>query len=275
MRIERIRSRISEEYLAGGLRGVVAAVAAALHARTLGKLDLLLFYDLKWSVIKKWMLRPIFHRMARVLGLTEAEHQIGRLINMRSALVELSGSGRDGDIVEFGSYQGFSLWWLSRFRDELGMKVKVIGVDSFEGLPETSTIWRKGLFSDTSRQACEKAILKASGSDSLDQLDIHIIQGLFDDPRVKDELRALAPRIAMAHIDCDLGSSCSKALALLRKEAQHGLYLLFDDWHWHPDEIPASFRNFLSELPEKPSATEISSTRYTLYIRLDGKGGGA
>ncbi|MDT8287606.1 MAG: TylF/MycF/NovP-related O-methyltransferase [Elusimicrobiales bacterium] len=271
MKIGRIKARIKEEYSRRGIPGVSAAVMTALHARTLGKIDLLLFYDLKWSVIKRWMLRPFFHRTARRLGLTEAEHQIGRLMNMRSALAEMRDSGLKGDIVEFGSYQGFSLWWLSRFRDELGIKARVIGIDSFEGLPENSTIWRRGLFSDTSRQTCEKAILKACGSDSLKELDIHIVQGLFDDPRVEKELRALAPRIALAHIDCDLGSSCSRALRLLRPDIPGGLYLLFDDWYWHPEEIPASFSSFLDGLQEKPAVTELSSTRYTLYVRLGGK----
>ncbi|PJA12054.1 MAG: hypothetical protein COX65_09245 [Elusimicrobia bacterium CG_4_10_14_0_2_um_filter_56_8] len=268
-----IAGKIRAKYAEGGLRCVLAGVLSGLHARTFGRLDYLLFARYKWRTIGRGMINPFVYRFASALSLTEAEHQLGRLLHMYSALEAIKSSGQSGDIVEFGSYQGFSLYWLSRFRDELGLSMRVIGIDSFEGLPESSTIWKKGLFNDTSRTACEKAILRASGADSLSERNIYIIQGLFNDPRVAVELRALTSGIILAHIDCDLGSSCTQALALVGQTgARDPLYLLFDDWFWHPEEIPASFESFMRGLERPGQVEELSATKYTRYLRVSGTG---
>ena len=268
-----IAGKIRAKYEEGGLRCVLAGAFRGLHTRTLGRLDLWLFYDRKWSTIGRWAINGFYYRAAGILGFTEAEHQLGRLLHMYSALKAIKDSGQTGDIVEFGSYQGFSLYWLARFRDELGLSMRVIGIDSFEGLPEASTIWKKGLFSDTSRPGCEKAVLRASGADSLSERNIYIIQGLFNDPRVAVELRALTSGIILAHIDCDLGSSCTQALALVGQTgARDPLYLLFDDWFWHPEEIPASFESFMRGLERPGQVEELSATKYTRYLRVSGTG---
>jgi len=268
-----VAGKIAEKYREGGLRLVALGALRGLHERTAGRLDLLLFYKCKWSVIRRPVINSAVYRVFRLLGFREGEHQLGRLLHMYEILSEIKRSGREGDIVEFGSYQGFSLYWLARFRDELGLKARVIGIDSFEGLPEASTIWKKGLFSDTSRAACERAVLAAYGGGTLAERDIHIIQGLFNDPRVVAELSALTGRIAVAHVDCDLGSSCTQALGLVRAAGvAEPFYLLFDDWAWHPEEIPASFGTFLKgSLPDR-AASEVSSTRFTRYFKVSAPG---
>ena len=272
----RIREKIAEKYREGGLRLVVLAALRGLHERTVGRLDLLLFYGHKWTLIRRFMINPAVYRFFRFLRFREAEHQLGRLLHMYEILLEIKRSGRRGDIVEFGSYQGFSLYWLARFRDELGLKARVIGIDSFEGLPEASTIWKKGLFSDTSRAACERAVLEAYGGGTLGERDIHIIQGLFNEPRVAAELAELTSRIAVAHVDCDLGSSCTQALGLVRTAGvAEPFYLLFDDWAWHPEEIPASFEAFMRGSLPGSSASEVSSTRFTRYVKVSAAGGAA
>ena len=78
----------------------------------------------------------------------EAEHQIGRFLNMQKVLNEIEKNNISGDIVEFGTWQGQGLML---FDIALSKKTQrnLIGIDSFEGLPETSTIWKKGDFSNT------------------------------------------------------------------------------------------------------------------------------
>jgi hypothetical protein len=265
--------KIREKYAEGGLAGVLRGVRSGLRERTTGRLDRWLFYTHKWSLVRRPFINSFSHRAAGLLGFTEAEHQFGRLLYMYQILSEIKRSGREGDIVEFGSYQGFSLYWLARFRDELGLKARVIGIDSFEGLPEASTIWKKGLFSDTSRAACERAVLAAYGGGTLEERGIHIIQGLFNEPRVAAELAALTSRIAAAHVDCDLGSSCTQALGLVRAAGvAEPFYLLFDDWAWHPEEIPASFEAFMRNSLPGRSASEVSSTRFTRYVKVSAPG---
>lgn len=78
----------------------------------------------------------------------EAERQIGRFLNMQKVLNEIEKNNISGDIVEFGTWQGQGLML---FDIALSTKTQrnLIGIDSFEGLPETSTIWKKGDFSNT------------------------------------------------------------------------------------------------------------------------------
>ena len=261
--------KIGEKYASGGLRAVLTGALRGIHARTVGRLDRWLFYTHQWRTIKRFMVHPLPYHAFKLLGCTEGEHQLGRLLHMYSILSAIKRSGRTGDIVEFGSYRGFSLYWLARFRDELGLSMRVIGVDSFKGLPETSTIWKQGLFSDTSRAACEQAILTAYGARSLADRNISLIQGLFSDPGVAAELRSLTSAVILAHIDCDLGSSCGQALSLIRAVgACEPLYLLFDDWFWHPEEIPANFEAFMRREMPAHAIEELSTTRYTRYLRV-------
>ena len=131
------------------------------------------FISLKWYfVIISWIICGAICRLfvekkfkgrmlnLNILGVTvdtyekykfcrEAEHQIGRFLNMQKVLNEIEINNIRGDIVEFGTWQGQGLML---FDIALSKKTqrKLIGIDSFEGLPETSTIWKKGDFSNTS-----------------------------------------------------------------------------------------------------------------------------
>ncbi len=79
----------------------------------------------------------------------EAEHQIGRFINIKKVLQKVQDSDINGDLVEFGTWQGQGLI-LFDLAINKKIKKKMVGIDSFEGLPESSTVWKKGSFSNTS-----------------------------------------------------------------------------------------------------------------------------
>jgi hypothetical protein len=86
----------------------------------------------------------------------ELEHQVGRYLNMKKIVNEVKKEKIDGDILEFGTYQGLGLLMLNLcFEDN---NRKFIGIDSFEGLPHSSTVWEKGAFHDTSMQLTFKNI---------------------------------------------------------------------------------------------------------------------
>lgn len=266
-----LAEKIRSNYARGGLLELLAVAGRKLDNLTRRRLDLYLFYDHKWTYVRRWMLNPFFYHFFRALGFIEAEHQLGRLRHMREALLELKAAGVKGDLVEFGSYQGFSLYWLARFRDELGLDFKIIGVDSFEGLPVSSTIWRQGLFSDTSREGCERSVLAALGGGTLEAHKVYVIQGLFNNPAVAERLRALTSSVAAAHVDCDLGSSAAQALELVLKTGvTEPFALLFDDWYWHQEEIPASFENFMRTRLPGGASRQLSRTRYTRYLMVSG-----
>ncbi len=97
-----------------------------------------------------------YHQVAKELGDKEIEHQIGRLKNFKKIVSEMKQNNIKGDIIEFGTWQGFSLLWLSYFIERQALfSKKIIGIDSFEGLPNTKGIFAKGAFSDTSKAECE------------------------------------------------------------------------------------------------------------------------
>ena len=184
----------------------------------------------------------------------EIEHQAGRYLNMLAIAKDVY----PGDIVEFGTYQGLGIAMMSQaFGERL-----YIGIDSFTGLPESSTIWRKGWFDDTSRESTA-AWLQDLG------VYFHLIKGNFSDPNVKRDLATIAKNVALVHFDADLGSSTLQALILVEPYITAGrpIYFLFDDWGVHPDEVPDVFHVWAAAHP-KIKAEKISSTRFTRYYRI-------
>jgi methyltransferase family protein len=184
----------------------------------------------------------------------EIEHQAGRYLHMLAIAKELP----PGDIVEFGTYQGLGLAMMSQ---AFGSRL-YIGIDFFEGLPESSTIWDKGLFNDTSKEFTARWLHDLG-------VYYHLIKGRFSDPIVKRDLATIAKDVALVHFDADLGSSTVQALKLIEPYVVKGrpIYFLFDDWGVHPDEVPEAFYAWLAQHPTF-DAEKLSSTRYTRYYRL-------
>lgn len=256
-----------------GLLGFIGKLLKYLKSITLDRLDALLFKKNAWAVVRPWMLYRCYYGIIKLLGFREGEHQLGRLKNMDDIFKNIKKNGYTGDIVEFGSYRGFSLYWLARFRKKYGLNNKIIGIDSFEGLPETSSVWKKGMFDDTDYDTAFNNIKKYLDVHNLEENNIFIIKGLFGDPNVRERLRDLSDKILLAHIDCDLGSSCTCALEIVDKMHKNDpFYLLFDDWGNHPDEIPKSFSAFMNARHEQVEGTLISSTNLTRYFLISKAG---
>lgn len=201
---------------------------------------------------------------------SEVEHQVGRYINMKTIAQEIESKGVPGDIVEFGVWQGLSLLLLSKTFQNQQPARKFIGIDSFKGLPETSTIWREGAFGDTSYESVQSFI----DDNSHNRQSFHLISGWFDDPSVVTKLSSLTSDIALVHFDADLGSSTSSALRIVSqflKNLSHPIYFLFDDWGCHPDEVPDAFHHWFKTVSDRYflRAEKISTTRYTRYYRIE------
>ena len=111
-----------------------------------------------------------------------------------------------------------------------GSNQNFIGIDTFLGLPESSTVWTKGQFSNTSLDICEKNIRK--WINPLSKLEL--IQGRFNDSNVIMRLLKYHD-ISVFHFDADLGSSTEEALQVVKlclSTKQESVYFLFDDWGW-------------------------------------------
>lgn len=204
----------------------------------------------------------------------EIEHQVGRFLNMKAIIneINLENSFVGGDIVEFGTWQGLSLVYFARMLEANTFNRRLIGIDSFEGLPHDSNIWRKGLFSNTELNFVSNNFLNYTPvnftTDSL-----ILIKGWYSDAAVKEKLYSTIKYVAVVHFDADLGSSTLEALRIVepylvnRKEP---IYFLFDDWGCHPDEVPDTFFDWLNDFQQQRKVKEVklSSTKFTRYYKL-------
>lgn len=217
---------------------------------------------------------PTTHASQRGVSSREKEHQLGRFQNMQH-IAELDGKDMDGDILEFGTWRGLGLLLLMDAFDKSPVdssgdssKLKFWGVDSFQGLPSSSTIWRQGTFANSSLSRTQEFLRKHSRS------SFQLVEGLFSDSRVAEFLYLHVQKVRAIHFDADLGSSTLEALKISEHWLLGGdapIYFLFDDWGCHPDEVPDAFLAWQADLAERQVqvvSEKVCSTRLTRYFRV-------
>lgn len=119
--------------------------------------------------------------------------------------------GRDelGDYLEFGVFYGTSLLRMQRASADAGLaRIRLVGFDSFEGLPESADVegegvWRAGEFHASFGGA--RRYLTSRGAD---WNRITLVPGWYDDTLTPDTAERLGLRKAsVIMVDCDLYSS--------------------------------------------------------------------
>jgi tetratricopeptide (TPR) repeat protein len=125
----------------------------------------------------------------------------------------LSQAKIKGHIIEAGVFFGQSINLISKFKS----KQRVIGFDSFEGLPED---WNEREFAGAySTKGCLPKVGK----------NVELIQGWFKDTIPEFIIKNQAP-ISFLHIDCDIYSSTKDILNSLASYIVVGTVILFDDF---------------------------------------------
>lgn len=128
----------------------------------------------------------------------------------------LSDFKPQGWAIEFGVFSGYSLAIIAEY-------MPVIGLDSFEGLPED---WRpnfpKGKF-NTRRQA-------SLGYELLPPANAMVVPGWFDETLPMLRKRGI-PQLGLVHVDCDLYSSTVTALNGIADYIHPGTLVVFDEYH--------------------------------------------
>jgi len=198
----------------------------------------------------------------------EIEHQVGRFINMQKVFSQLSVE-EPGDVLEFGTWQGLGLILFSRLLGQNIQNRKLIGIDSFEGLPHDSTIWKKSQFNNTSLQTA-KDNFERYGDKRFNRQQCSFVKGWFNSKETVVAIKNLTKSIEVIHFDADLGSSTREALALIQpilENRKAPTFFLFDDWGCHPDEVPDAFFEWLEAYRKKNpvEVVKFSSTRFTRY----------
>lgn len=132
--------------------------------------------------------------------------------------------------LEFGVYTGASMrYWSRRLTHP---EARLHGFDSFEGLPESIGVWRKGQFD-------------AGGTiPEIDDPRVEFFKGWFD-----QVLPSYAPPphdVLVVTMDADLYSSTIYVLRHLRPWIRPGTYIYFDEME-QVDHEPRAFGEFIQE----------------------------
>lgn len=140
----------------------------------------------------------------------------------------------DGEILEFGVYQGCSISYLSnKFKNNT-----LYGFDSFEGLPER---WRIGF---------DKGAFNLNGQLPSVPNNVVLIKGWFDEslPIFLEENCIM--KVGLLHVDCDLYSSTKDIFKMLEDKISKGTVIIFDEYFnydgWQNGEFKA-FQEFISD----------------------------
>jgi len=140
----------------------------------------------------------------------------------------IKDDGVEGDLLEFGVWQGTGLKRIIEQRERVDLDAAVYGFDSFEGLPTPSEWdqpeWPEGKFADTSVDAVAKRI-------NLSQRDnVKLVKGWFNESCRRPEISGAINKVAYVRIDCDHYQSTLDCLGFLESRLSHGSFMTFDDW---------------------------------------------
>jgi hypothetical protein len=170
-----------------------------------------------------------------------------------------------GDVVECGVYGGLSLAILGKAAtfDPKGMTRRIVGFDTFEGLPPSEEVHARWQPGDCARTAAWHPLAEPGERITaaltrrlflecgLDTPILH--EGPFD-RAMPSAIPSAIPAIAVLHVDCDLYESARDVLESAAPALQDGSVLLFDDWfHYRAHRgrgESRAFDEFLGRHPE-------------------------
>ncbi len=166
----------------------------------------------------------------------------------------------DGDIVEFGTLEGFTATIFAKLIKEYHLSNELHLFDSFEGFPEITSkvdlnsyevkdykVWKSGGMALNSNIP-ELIKQKLKTIIPLERVFIH--KGYFNDTFKKGTLKS---RPSIVHIDCDLYQSAKEVLSNLFKFdlIQDGMIILFDDYNCGRANPKFGERRALAEIMEE------------------------
>ena len=122
----------------------------------------------------------------------------------------------DGDILEFGVFQGSSL---ALFAERFPAR-RIYGFDSFEGLPADWWNRPRGTF---------KTPVPA-----LPHTNVTLVKGTFDET-VPEFLAQWTGTAAIVHVDCTLYSSTMASLPAVLPRCRQGTIVIFDEYYNYSD----------------------------------------
>jgi tetratricopeptide (TPR) repeat protein len=142
-------------------------------------------------------------------------------------LLEIVTKNIPGDIVEFGIYQGWWINFLWQASETVGLRRRIYGFDSFEGLSEPhpehdQAFWKKGQYACGLDQVSKNVRLS-------ERPRLKLVKGFFEKSLLSPEA-LLAEQFCYARIDCDIYQPALDCLRYLGPRLADGAIVVFDDW---------------------------------------------
>ena len=168
-----------------------------------------------WAEDSEWGLRAY-----NALALLECEYATKLLGEIRDKNIQ-------GDIVEFGIYQGWWINFLYRTTEELGLNRRIYGFDSFEGLSDPhpehdQAFWKKGQY------ACSLEQVSLNVQAAL-RPRLKLVKGFFE-KSLRSAEALVAEKFSYVRMDCDIYLPTLDCLNYLGPRLADGAILVFDDW---------------------------------------------
>ena len=182
-----------------------------------------------------------------------------RLVSSRKNLLKLACAEAAGSRwAEFGVREGKSA---RRLLDLLPQGRGALHLfDSWEGLPED---WDLGdEVEPRGRYACDPP--------DFGDPRVTLWKGWFDETCEGYLKRNPRRQIALAHLDCDLYSSTSTVLDVLRTSFTRGTVLVFDDLFGYPNWMDGQWRAWREWVCDMPHTWLARTNRRQAAVRLDG-----
>ena len=181
----------------------------------------------RWLQAQKWKLKVSAGvRLVPEEALTDRYREaLLWLINQ-----ELDGSLSLGDYLEFGVFNGTSLYCMHRASQELGLeRMRLFGFDSFEGLPDSAAIdgWIPGDFHI--EYGYTRSWLTRRG---VDWNRTFLVKGWFSETLTQALAREhKLKKASVIMIDCDAYQSTKEALTFCASLIGQCAVIFFDDWN--------------------------------------------
>jgi len=188
-----------------------------------------------WAEDSEWGLRAY-----NALALLECEYAAKLLAQIRDEKIE-------GNIVEFGIYQGWWVNFLYKTTEELGLNRRIYGFDSFEGLSDPhpehdQAFWKKGQYACSLEQVSKnvQAALRPR---------LKLVKGFFE-KSLRSAEALVAEKFSYVRIDCDIYLPALDCLNYLAPRLADGAILVFDDWpHLRGYGEQRAFEEWLPTVP--------------------------
>lgn len=168
------------------------------------------------------------------------------------------GNASFGNYLEFGVSRGTSMAIVYKALQDHDLKdARLIGFDSFEGLPEQANEegWRAGQYNST-----QKATRQYLASRAVDMERVALVKGWFSDTLNEEtRTRYSIGRARLITIDCDIYSSSKQALEFCLPHITDTAAIIFDDWGWTERKGQVGQKEAFEELLELHPTLDVES----------------